>query len=167
MGMVAPQSIEEATSQADVIVIGRLIGAQHWTDPLYAEPESQSVLWVATSQVLKGNPKFQEPGVIAINILGEPPDETVADLDHLLLLAELSADDPVYYLRDGYMSIYANVDGKVVTPEYAEIKRLYRHSMFATALDGTPFDALVDRVSDGPTTTTLGRPLAVRGYFAC
>ena len=93
---------------------------------------------VKVSDVIKGTPTLQAPDTIAVEVgVGDAPIGTVADIDHLLLLSVLTGDDRVYYPTAGFMSVFANVDGRVVAPEYDAIKRVYHNSIFTTALDGT------------------------------
>ena len=178
MGMVAPESLEAVADESDLIAIGQAVGAREWDDPHYVEPAFLVTFQI--SQVLSGEAYYRTPGVIQIVGTYTPPDTTISDIDQLLLLRnreqlerELNlrtdpGDGFLYYLTYGYMSVYANVDGRVVTPEYRAVKRMYGDSIFSTALDGTKFDALVGRVTE--TSAGAFEPataLAQHGYFAC
>jgi hypothetical protein len=165
IGMAAPESIEMVAGWADLIVMARPTGAQLWEGAPYPEPNSLITLQV--SEVLKGAPTYQQGGFIQL-YGSDVPSANVADVDHLLFLSVLTRDSRVYYMTDSFTSIYANVDGHVVTAEYAAIKQAYGHHLFPTDLDGTSFDKLVQRVTDAVNGAgDHGTVIAQRGYFAC
>ena len=161
--MTAPQSLAEVRDDSDLIVVGRPIGSQEWVDPQYASPHF--LLTFEITDVIEGDPTFNAPGVVQIVATQPLPSGNVSDLDHLLLLVNREqqerkldlrvdpGDEYLYYLTDGFLSVYANVEGRVVTPEYAAVKRAYGDRMFTTALDGTSFDALVTMVRNAATST--------------
>jgi hypothetical protein len=164
--MAAPQSIETVAEWSDVVVIGRPVGAATWDESPYGQPHSLITFEVA--DVLKAPPNAVIPDYVFV-LGGEVPDGSVADVDHLLLLTFIGRHKDVLYATDGFLSIFANVNGRVVTPEFAEVKRAYGNDfIFTTALDGTRFDALVERVRNPqPTPQAATRLLGRRGYFAC
>jgi hypothetical protein len=169
MGMAAPESIDEVAEWADLIVVGRATGAQGWPDGPYTGWGPEFLVTVKVSDVIKGTPTLQAPGAIAVEVgVGDAPIGTVADIDHLLLLSVLTGDDRVYYPTAGFMSVFANVGGRVVAPEYAAIKRIYHNSIFTTDLDGTSFQGLVQHLRSGSAVhASEQRVLAHGGYFAC
>jgi hypothetical protein len=168
MGMVAPDSLEQVAAQADLIVLGRPLGSQPWPNPPYGAPFPQTLVSFQVSEVLKGDSAVSADGIVQIWISADIPRSSVSDLDHLLFLMRLFDDDRVFYLGDGYMSVFANVDGRVVTAHYQEVKHTYRSGLFLTALDGSSFDHLVTRVRDDVSVDAATMELlARRGYFAC
>ena len=170
MGMVPSESLEEDISSAELIVTGRPVGVQAWEDPHQVNPNY--LVTIEVTDVLKGEPTYVAPGFIQLIGSGVPSDVIVSDLDHLLLLMPRTryypADAGFYYLSDGYVSVYADVDGKVVTPERAAIKRIHGNHIVSVALDGTSFDKLLERVRRPPATGSEGAVrIAQHGYFAC
>ena len=138
------------------------------------------MLTFQVDQILKGAANAQSPGLIKI-LADEPlPTTNVADVEHVLFLinrAHLNElvgigvepeDTYLYYLTDGYQSIYANVNGHVVAAEYAALKQTDLRDLYSIKLDGTSFDDLVTRIQNGPhvaeVTSTI---VAQHGYFAC
>ena len=183
MGMAAPENVETLGRWADLIVVGRPIGSQNWPDGPYVGFGPETLVSLEISEILKGTPTLQGPNVLALEVqdlrasgagdAGRPG--TVADIDHLLFLNVLDADNRVYYLTAGYMSIFAKVEGQVVTPEYSTIKRTYHDGIFTTALDGRSFEKLIDQVrtdNSADQSPELARlrahgPIVRSGYFAC
>jgi hypothetical protein len=143
MGMVPPESIEQQVEWSPLIVVGRPISSAPWSGPDGRWEES----WIdfEVSDVLKGSLPAGNTIVVRVQSDGEPKGD-ISDIDHLLLLWT-EEGDASFYLSGGYMSIYANDDGFVVTPEYAAIRQVYgRDHIFSTALDGMSFEALIARV---------------------
>jgi hypothetical protein len=166
VGMVAPESLFELEVQADLIVLGRPLGGQSWDNGPYLP--AGALVTVEVTDVLKRLPNFPPPPtVIQLNLDSIPPG-TVADIEHLLFLRVGTLDNRVYYLSDGYMSIFANVDGQAVIPEYEQTRQTYHNLLFTTHLDGLSFDALVRHVRNGPHIADGPALVAAQGgYFAC
>ncbi len=165
VGMAAPDSIETVAKWADLIVIARPTGAQPWDDAPYPPPSSLVSLRI--TEIIKGDPTFQQDGFIQLLATDLPP-ANVADIDHLLFLNVVTRDERVYYLTDSFPSVFANVEGRVVTPEYDAIRRAYGNKLYPTLLDGTSFDKLVERVRNASgAADELVSAIARRGYFAC
>jgi len=163
-GLGAPDTLKELSNWSDLIVIGRPLAAQDWAGP--PNSELPALVSFRVSEVLKGSPTYWTPGIIRLG--GEQLDRgSVADIDHLLMLG-LNKTLGTYHLTDGFISIYANVDGKVVTPKFAELQGWYGDHILSVPLDGTSFNDLVNRVTNfGTNDSARFQLLAKRGYFAC
>ena len=171
------RTFDEADMQSDLIATGRPLGVQSWTDP---HGRDKVLLTFQVDQILKGAANAQSPGLIQI-LADEPlPTSNVADIEHVLFLinrAHLNElvgigvepeDAYLYYLTDGYQSIYANVNGHVVAAEYGALKQTGLRDLYSLRLDGTSFDDLVTRIENGPhVAEASGTVIAQRGYFAC
>lgn len=145
MGMVPPESIEQQVAWSPVIVVGRPVSSRPWAGPGGQWEET----WIdfEVTDVIKGSLPATDSIVVRVLSDGEPKGD-LSDIEHLLLLWTEDGDRN-FYLSGGYMSVYANVDGHVVTPEFAAIKQVYgRDHIFSTALDGMPFDELIARVKN-------------------
>ncbi len=158
---------------SDLVAVGRRLGVQEWDDPLTESPTF--LMTFELTEVLAGEATTQAPNLIQV-IADEPmPNANVSDIDHMLLLINRSrysqvhpGDEYLYYLTDGYPSIFGNIDGKVVTPEYSDLKRAYGDNIYSIPLDGTLFEELVSRVTNGPQVDKAGALIAaVHGFFAC
>lgn len=165
MGMLAAQSLEEVAESSDLIVVGRPIGTEPWVDSPY---ETESILInFDVSEVIKGTLTSEVSRVIQLASNSIPPVD-LSDIDHVLLLSASNRDSHVYYPTEGYMSIYANVNGRVVTPEFAAVKQTYGNHLFSTALDGIRFDQLLERVRDAANSSAQQRLQGdQRALFAC
>lgn len=169
VGMLAPQDVYDLGYQSDLVVVGRPVGVQEWTDSPYEGPGRQSLITFRVSQTLRRPDVLfpTPPEEIPVWVDGTPPG-TVADMDHLLFLNMLPGYDNVAYLSHGYMSVFGSVEGRVLTPEYRATKDVYGNQLFTTRLDGTSFDELVNKVKHGEGVASTERTLvARRGYFAC
>ncbi|MEP7158870.1 MAG: hypothetical protein ABI797_05550 [Chloroflexota bacterium] len=163
MGMNPPTSLSELAGWSDLIVIGRPISVEPWADP-----EALPARWTITfeiSDVLRGAPDDAHDVVQVL--ISEAPRGDVSDIDHVLILSH--HNNSAFYLTGGFMSIYANVDIRVMTPEYDAIKRRYGNHIFSTALDGTRFEKLVERLRDAGISNAQRswQEPPQRGLFAC
>jgi hypothetical protein len=166
MGMTNLNSLEDVIGLADLIVTGRPIGTEPWRDSPYATVHT--LINFEVDEVLKGTLPDDSSNVVQVNVDDVPPTD-VSDLEHLLLLSRVDLRPNVYYATAGYESIYANVDGRVVTPEFAPIKAEYGSKfIFSVALDGMRFDKLLERVHDSAASNAqLSWESPERVYFAC
>jgi hypothetical protein len=159
----AAGSLNELVGRSRVVVVGRALGDQLWNGPY---PGPLSLITFEVRQVLKGEPIYRNGRFIQI-VGGKPPDVSVSDIDQLVMLSDDGRNDGSYFATEAYTSIFAEVDSLVVTPEHAEMKRLYGDELFSPGLDGTSFDRLVERVTAASTDASQFAVLARRGYFAC
>jgi hypothetical protein len=166
IGMAVSQSLQEAVEGAELIVLGRPTITEPWPDSPFQY--STHLVNVEVSEILKG--ALPDDASSVIQVLGnyEPPVGNVSDIDHVLLLSHTNRDDSVYYLTEGWVGLYANVDGRVVTSNYEAVKARNGNHIFSTGLDGTRFDKLLERIREAANSSAQQRlQTDERAFFAC
>ena len=174
------QSVAEMTSATDLVVLGRPAAVEHRFDSQY--DQNVTVIVVSVDRVLHGKLTSRRNGDVEIVRFFDvdPPIHPVTGIEHVLFLdsfakEERSRDRPVseddkysYYLASPYENVFANVQGNVAIPEYADLIS-FVDTYPLIAKHGSSFNELVAAVEKVASTTDLRttRPPLNGALFAC
>ena len=95
------------------------------------------------------------------------PTAIVSYIDHLLFLNVLNRDQRVYYLTHNFLTVFANVDGPVVTPEYAAVKKVQGDRSVRSGWMGRSSTISWTASARGLDGTKADQEFLLRVYFAC
>ena len=144
-------SLEEITSQSDLVVRGTIIDLYSRNQGIY----QLAYLRVSITEVLKGEPMSRDDGTVEVQIgLGSSSDleelrSTLPRHDHLFFLVHDDDNEYSYYTTDyEQVSVLRDIGGvvEVITPE--AIAGAYSARHFPVPLDGTSFEELIARVRE-------------------
>ena len=159
-------SLDEMTADADLIVVGRVVGTRMAgpapvDDPGGEVPRPVRFGVIAIDEVLKGWPNMLDAGVVLVNRLsaqdetvgGLPPEQFVIFLkNYEQLQAEFGkglfndASDRFYYVRpNGYQAVLRNINGVLTVVEGLDGEAL-APGAFPALLDGQPFDDVLEAI---------------------
>lgn len=165
------ESLAEITSEAHLIVRGRVTGMQEAEIQAFGGPTSTlHYLFgeVTIDEVLKGTPNSQTPGTVLVARMGVrdasaddlPKGEVILFLHNYAQLRvdggyppSSDPDDRYYYSRpNGYQCVLRNIDGRV---QIVDGPRGWEDAIgpFPSQLDGDTYDDVVGRVRAMTATT--------------
>jgi hypothetical protein len=143
------QSLREIVETSDIVLVGRITDSKqrrvgNW---------DMTVVSVAINELLKGSPVTTRAGSVQVGTIFESPSGTnpheIPDHANLWFLS-LDDDDPAIYFMTDYdqLSLLRNIDGVVRVIHPRLITRAYSAQQFPVPLEGTSFDALIERVRE-------------------
>jgi hypothetical protein len=159
-----PPSLAAVYASADIVVRGRIVDlyiGEYWQMSGVDYQDPLAYVRVEVGEILKGEPAWRTRGYVEVGIgHGFDALESIRvklpDHEHLWFLTwdgereppNDSAIAPYAYYAPDYMipTILRNIDGKVQVINSDTLKRAYGKDQFPLPLDGTSFEALLERV---------------------